>query len=79
MLKENGKKINYMQYIQDCKENKNKDCNEAIIRIFPQVNIEEINKFIMGIPCISNTRKNFYKEIINFRYDIIKYIYDEMK
>ena len=71
-LKENGKKINYMQYIQDCKENKNKDCNEAIIRIFPQVNIEEINKFIMEIPCISNTRKNFYKEIINFRYDIIK-------
>ena len=71
-LKENGKKINYMQYIQDCKENKNKDCNEAIIRIFPQVNIEEINKFIMEIPCISNTRKKFYKEIINFRYDIIK-------
>lgn len=78
-LKENGKKINYMQYIQDCKENKNKDCNEAIIRIFPQVNIEEINKFIMEIPCISNTRKNFYKEIINFRYDIIKCIYDEVK
>ena len=78
-LKENGKKINYVRYIQDCKENKNKDCNEAIIRIFPQVNIEEINKFIMEIPCISNTRKNFYKEIINFRYDIIKCIYDEMK
>lgn len=74
-LKENGKKINYMQYIQDCKENKNKDCNEAIIRIFPQVNIEEINKFIMEIPCISNTRKNFYKEIINFRYEIIKEVY----
>ena len=78
-LKENGKKINYMQYIQDCKENKNKDCIEAIIRIFPQINIEEINKFIMEIPCISNARKNFYKEIINFRYDIIKCIYDEMK
>lgn len=76
-LKENGKKINYMQYIQDCKENKNKDCNEAIIRIFPQVNIEEINKFIMEIPCISNARKNFYKEIINFRYDIIKEVYEK--
>ena len=78
-LKENGKKINYVRYIQDCKENKNKDCIEAIIRIFPQINIEEINKFIMEIPCISNARKNFYKEIINFRYDIIKCIYDEMK
>lgn len=77
-LKENGKKINYMQYIQDCKENKNKDCNEAIIRIFPQVNIEEINKFIMEIPCISNTRKKFYKEIINFRYDIIKEVCEKI-
>lgn len=77
-LKENGKKINYMQYIQDCKENKNKDCNEAIIRIFPQVNIEEINKFIMEIPCISNTRKNFYKEIINFRYEIMKEVCEKI-
>ena len=77
-LKENGKKINYMQYIQDCKENKNKDCNEAIIRIFPQINIEEINKFIMEIPCISNTRKNFYKEIINFRYEIMKEVCEKI-
>ena len=77
-LKENGKKINYMQYIQDYKENKNKDCNEAIIRIFPQVNIEEINKFIMEIPCISNTRKNFYKEIINFRYEIMKEVCEKI-
>ena len=77
-LKENGKKINYMQYIQDCKENKNKDCNEAIIRIFPQVNIEEINKFIMEIPCISYTRKNFYKEIINFRYEIMKEVCEKI-
>ena len=77
-LKENGKKINYMQYIQDCKENKNKDCNEAIIRIFPQVNIEEINKFIMEIPCISNARKNFYKEIINFRYEIMKEVCEKI-
>ena len=77
-LKENGKKINYVRYIQDCKENKNKDCNEAIIRIFPQVNIEEINKFIMEIPCISNTRKNFYKEIINFRYEIMKEVCEKI-
>ena len=77
-LKENGKKINYMQYIQDCKENKNKDCNEAIIRIFPQINIEEINKFIMEIPCISNARKNFYKEIINFRYEIMKEVCEKI-
>ena len=77
-LKENGKKINYMQYIQDCKENKNKDCIEAIIRIFPQINIEEINKFIMEIPCISNTRKNFYKEIINFRYEIMKEVCEKI-
>ena len=68
-LKEDGKKINCMKFIQDCE---NKDCNEAIRRVFPRINIEEINRFIMEIPCMSDTRKNFYKTIINFRYEIIK-------
>lgn len=51
----------------------------AVYIILTFISVKEINKFIMEIPCISNTRKKFYKEIINFRYDIIKCIYDEMK
>ena len=74
-LKENGKKINYMSYL---KQMKNEECNKAIKRIFPRINIKEINNFINNIECISNIRKDFYKGIINKRYEIIKKIYNSM-
>lgn len=74
-LKENGKKINYMTYL---KQMKNEECNKAIERIFPRINIDEINNFINNIECISNTRKKFYMSIINKRYEIIKKIYNSM-
>ena len=67
-IKENGKKINYMTFI---KEHKNKDCNNAIKRIMPKVNIEKINDFIDGIDCMQDIRKDFYKNIIRIRYQIL--------
>ena len=75
-LKENGKKINYMTYI---KQMKNKECNNAIKRLFANINIIEINKFIDNIECMSNVRKEFYKKIIEQRYDIIKNVYEHIK
>lgn len=74
-LKENGKKINYMTYIKDCK---NGECNKAILRVFKNIKIDEINKFIDGISCMSNERKEFYKKIINIRYKIIKEVYNKI-
>lgn len=74
-LKENGKKINYMSYI---KNNKNEDCNNAIKRVIPKIDINEINNFINDIECMSTERKEFYKKIINYRYDIIKSCYDKL-
>ncbi len=68
-LKENGKKINYMEYI---KQRKNEQCNDAIKRIFLKINIQEINKFIDGVEGISEIRKEFYKKIIEIRYEILK-------
>ena len=75
-LKENGKKINYMSYI---KQMKNKECNNAINRLFSNINLEEVNKFINNIDCISDLRKEFYKKIIEQRYKIIKKIYENIK
>ncbi len=71
-LKENGKKINYMTFMLD---KKNKECNNAIKRLFKNINIDKINKFIDDIECISNIRKDFYKEIIKQRYDILEKVY----
>ncbi len=71
-LKENGKKINYMTYI---KQMKNASCNKAIKRLFSNIKIEEINKFIDNVEGISTKRKEFYKKIIEKRYEIIKEAY----
>lgn len=75
-LKENGKKINYMSYI---KQMKNEECNNAIKRLFLYINIDEIKRFINNIDCMSDLRKEFYKKIIEQRYDIIKNIYETIK
>lgn len=74
-LKENGKKINYITYI---KQMKNEECNKAIKRCFSDIKIEEIESFIEKIEVMSETRKNFYKEIINKRYSIIKEVYERL-
>ena len=71
-LKDNGKKINYIPYM---KEMKNIECNNAILRNFNNINLDEINTFIDSIECMSNVRKEFYKKIISIRYNILKEIY----
>ena len=74
-IKENGKKINYMTFI---KQRKNGDCNNAIKRIFKNIDISKINKFIDQIDSLSKVRQEFYKNMINYRYEIIKYAYKDM-
>lgn len=74
-LKQDGKKINYMSYISSTK---NEECNSAIQRMFHKIDIALINDFIDKISCISITRKEFYKQIISIRYEIIKGIYNKL-
>ena len=74
-LRDNGKKINYITYI---KQMKNKNCNDAIKRIFKNINIEEIKSFIDNIECMSNIRKEFYKNLIEQRYEYIKKAYENI-
>lgn len=67
-LKEDGKKINYFEYISSLK---NKDCNSAIMRIVPLIDLNKINNIIEQTPEISEIRKEFYKKIIKERYEKI--------
>ena len=71
-LKINGNKINYVSYL---KQMKNKECNDAIKRLFLNINMNEIKKFIDNIECISDIRKEFYKNIMEQRYNILEKIY----
>ena len=54
---------------------KNKECNDAINRLFLNIDINEIKDFIDNIECISDIRKEFYKNILEQRYNILEKIY----
>lgn len=75
-LKDHGNRINYIAYI---KKMENEECNEAIIRCFDNIEIDKIMLFIDGIECMSKVRKDFYKKIINIRYNILKEVYTKLK
>ncbi len=76
-IKINDKKINYFEYISSLE---NEDCNQALLRIFPRINIKEINCIIDQTPFISDIRKDFYKKIIQMRYEmILQYSYEKIK
>lgn len=75
-LKENGKKINYMTYM---KKMKNKECNNAIKRLFLNINMDITNEFIDSVEGMSTARKDFYKKMIEKRYEILKEIYENIK
>ena len=49
----------------------NSKCNEAIGRIAPKINMDQINDFIDKVPYISELQKEFYKRYISARYEKI--------
>ncbi len=73
---ENGKRINYFEFISS---NKNIDCTNALLRIYPKINIDLIYKLINDIDCISDLEKVFYKTIIYERYKrILEYSFKKI-
>lgn len=65
-LKLNDKKINYYEFLQSCE---NQDCNEALLRIYPKIDLNKIKEIIENTPSISDVRKEFYKTMLQERYD----------
>lgn len=75
-LKLDGKKINYFNYINSLE---NEDCNQALLRIFPKIDLKIINKIVDETQEISKIRKEFYKKIIKLRYEnILKLAYNKL-
>ena len=59
---------------------KNQDCNNALKRIVPLIDMNKINKIIDETEYISDLRKEFYKRIINERYNkILKLAYERLE
>ena len=67
-IKYNGSKIKYYDFITKLE---NDDCSEALMRMYPGIDINKINDIIDEIPCITDIRKKFYKIIIKYKYEDI--------
>ena len=73
-VKIDGRKSSYYEVINSLKF---EECNKALLRIFPRINFEEIDKLIDSIECINDLRKHFYKRMYRERYEkILKPAYE---
>lgn len=68
MVKINGNKIKYYDFMVSCE---NEDYINAMTRIVPKINIDNIHGFIDDVPYISELQKEFYKTYITARYEKI--------
>ncbi len=83
IFKINDKIINPLKYIES---KSNKDCNEAIKRIFPKINKQNIQNIFNELPnyqdnilIISEEQKEFYYKILEYRIDnILKKVYNAL-
>ena len=75
-IKINGQKIHYFKFISSLK---NKDCNRALKRILPRVNMDKIFQIINETPFISDLQKIFYKRILKERKErILDFSYNKL-
>ena len=62
-----GKKSSYFDVISSLRF---EECNKALLKIFPKVDLEKFNVLIDSIEIISDIRKTFLKKSTNARYGI---------
>lgn len=64
----NGARIRYVDYFKVVKD---KDMQKAMIEIIPKINMDNIKNIIDSTDYISNKRKQFYKDLLEIRYERI--------
>lgn len=73
-IKLDGRKIYYYNFLMSAEE---PECNAAIQRMVPKINMEQINGFIDEVPFITELQKTFYKRYISARFEhILRPAYD---
>lgn len=75
-IKLNNKKSSYFDVISSLQF---EECNKALLKVFPKIDLDKINSLIDRTEFISDIRREFYKTIIKERYiKILKYSYDKL-
>ena len=76
-IKLRGKKTSYYKVINSLQF---KECNTALARIYSRINMDEIYKLIDDLDCITRTHKQFYKVMLQNRYEkILKNSYEKLE
>lgn len=76
LLLEDGKKASYKQLISSLE---NQDCNDALKRIYPRIDMTAVHNLIENMDELSDIRKQFYKTMITERYEqILSYAYEKL-
>ncbi len=72
-FEKDGKKINPLKYIESRKD---QDCNAALLRIVPNIDIAKISEIVNDIPeeyngkkIIGRSQKKFYNACMSYRYE----------
>ena len=63
-IKQNGQKINYFDFISGLSDS---DCNKALKRILPRIDMRKIFELIDNTPYITDLQKQFYKTMLSGR------------
>ncbi len=79
-----SKIINPLKFIEKMN---NDDCNKALLRVFPKINLEKIKELFDNIPfeydnlmVFSEHQRKFYYESLRYKYEnVFKSIYDKLK
>lgn len=75
-IKINGQKIRYFDFISSLQ---NKDCNKALQRILPRIDMIKINQIVEETPFISDLQKTFYKTMLKERKErILDFSYQKL-
>lgn len=75
-IKIKGQKIQYFKFISSLE---NGDCNKALKRIIPKIDMEKIEKIVDETPFISNLQKKFYKTMLQERKErILDFSYQKL-
>lgn len=67
-LEINNRKVNYFEYLNSLS---NQDVTDALLRIYPRIDMSVIQNVIDTTPMISDIRKTFYRTMLGERYDKI--------
>ena len=67
-IKYNDRKINYYDFLT---AGENEDCNAALLRMVPQIDIPAIHGFIDETPYLTDLQRTFYKTYLSARFNLI--------